>query len=131
MIVVDTSALLAVFFDEPEKTAFVQRIASEDRCVISAVNAHEALTVVRIRRGRFAITELRQLMAELRLEICCFDEEQVLVAIDAFDRFGKGINYRARLNICDCAAYALAKTRAVPLLFKGDDFTHTDIVSAV
>lgn len=130
-MVVDTSALIAIFFDEPEKVAFAKRIVSEDRCAISAVNAHEALIVVRARRGQVAIAELQQLMAELRLEVCSFDQLQVLAAIDAFDRFGKGIHPKARLNLCDCAAYALAKTRGAPLLFKGDDFPHTDIVGAV
>jgi ribonuclease VapC len=59
--------------------------------------------------------------------IAPFDEIQARAAADAFGRYGKGIDARARLNLADCAAYALAKSLGVPLLFKGDDFTHTDI----
>jgi ribonuclease VapC len=60
-----------------------------------------------------------------------FDELQVKLASDAFRRYGKGINPRARLNLADCAAYALARMLNAPLLFKGDDFRHTDMVSAI
>ena len=64
-----------------------------------------------------------------KLEIVPFDEAQVRAAAVAFDRYGKGINSKAQLNLSDCAAYALAKTMNAPLLFKGNDFTHTDITS--
>jgi len=102
MIVVDSSALIAILFEEPEKKAFQNIIAGDDRCVMSAVNAHETATVLRLRHSLAAV---------------------------AFDLYGKGINARARLNLSDCAAYALAKTMNAPLLFKGDDFTETDLRS--
>jgi ribonuclease VapC len=60
-----------------------------------------------------------------------FDEAQVRAAAVAFDLYGKGINPKARLNLSDCAAYALAKTMNAPLLFKGDDFRQTDLQSCV
>jgi ribonuclease VapC len=127
MIVVDSSALLAVLLREPEKQAFQDVIATADRCVISAVNARETAAVLRIRHGRPAVELLWQLLAENEIEIFPFDEAQVRVAADAFDRYGKGIHSRARLNLSDCAAYALAKTLNAPLLFKGDDFRATDV----
>ncbi len=64
------------------------------------------------------------------VEIVPFDEVQVHAAADAFDRYGKGIDPRARLNLSDCAAYALARTLGAPLLFKGGDFAKTDVSGA-
>jgi ribonuclease VapC len=62
-----------------------------------------------------------------KISVIAFDEEQVRLAAIAFDRFGKGLHAKAKLNLCDCAAYALAKSHNAPLLFKGRDFTHTDL----
>jgi ribonuclease VapC len=83
--------------------------------------------VLRIWHGRPAVEPLWRLLAENEIEITPFDEAQVRVAVEAFDRYGKGIHSRARLNLSDCAAYALAKTLNAPLLFKGDDFSATDV----
>ena len=121
MIVVDSSALLAVLFKEPEKQAFQNAIAAADRCVMSAVNVHETAMVLRVRHGRPAVERLWQLLANNEIEIFPFDEAQVRTAAEAFDRYGKGIHSKARLNLSDCAAYALSKTLNAPLLFKGDD----------
>ena len=129
MIVIDSSALIAILFEEPEKQAFENVIAGGERCVISAVNAHETATVLRLRHGAAAVEKFWQLLADSEIEIVPFDETQVHAAAIAFDRYGKGIDPNARLNLSDCAAYALAKTMNAPLLFKGDDFTHTDLQS--
>lgn len=131
MIVVDTSALLAILLDEPDKLNFQKILARQPYAFISAVNAHEAAIVLRGRTGTPGVERLMTFLGDNRIEIVAFDELQVRVAAEAFGRFGKGIHSKARLNLCDCAAYALAKTRAAPLLFKGDDFPHTDIVAAV
>ena len=130
MIVVDSSALLAILFKEPEKQAFEDLVAGADRCVISAVNAHETATVLRLRHGRAAVDQFWRLLAENEIEIIPFDEAQVRTAALAFDLYGKGIHARARLNLSDCAAYALAKSMNAPLLFKGNDFTETDVQRA-
>jgi ribonuclease VapC len=127
MIVVDSSALVAILFDEPEKQAFATIIAGDERCLLSAVNAHETATVLRLRHGAAAVEPLWQLLAECEIEIVPFDEEQVRAAAVAYDRYGNGINPRTRINLSDCAAYALAKTMDAPLLFKGDDFAGTDL----
>lgn len=127
MIVVDSSALLAILLLEPEQRAFEDVIAAADRCLISAVNAHESATVLRVRYGRIAVERFWDLLTTSEIEIYPFDESQVRIAATAFDRYGKGINAEARLNLSDCAAYALAQTLNAPLLFKGDDFTATDV----
>jgi ribonuclease VapC len=127
MIVVDSSALIAILFDEPEKQVFEDVIAGGEHCVISAVNAHETATVLRLRHGVAAVERFWQFLADSEIEIVAFDEMQVHAAALAFDRYGKGINSKARLNLSDCAAYALAKTMNARLLFKGDDFTQTDL----
>jgi ribonuclease VapC len=131
MIVVDSSALIAILFDEPERRAFEAVIASGERCVMSAVNAHETASVLRVRHGLAAVERFWRFLVVCEIEIVSFDEAQVRVAAAAFDQYGKGIHPRARLNLSDCAAYALAKIKNAPLLFKGDDFNHTDLRPAL
>lgn len=131
MIVVDTSALIAISVGEPDAAVYERRIAEHPRCLISAISAYEAATILRVRQGAEAEERFWALLAEFDLEIIAFDDIQIRAAVDAYARFGKGIHAQARLNLCDCAAYALAKTRGAPLLFKGDDFSHTDLVSAL
>lgn len=127
MIVVDSSALVAILLKEPEAPEFEDIITSGEQCVISAVNVHETATVMRLRHGAAAVEQFWQFLADVEIEIIPFDEAQVRAAAVAFDRYGKGINSKARLNLSDCAAYALAKTMDAPLLFKGNDFTQTDL----
>jgi ribonuclease VapC len=131
MIVVDSSALLAILFREPEGDRFEDIIASGEPCVISAVNAHETATVLRLRHGKAGVQSFWQFLAESEIEIVPFDAVQVRAAAEAFDRCGKGIDPKARLNLADCAAYALAKTMNAALLFKGDDFAATDLGRSV
>jgi len=129
MIVVDSSALLAISFKEPEHQTFNDIITGGERCVMSAVNAHETATILRLRLGTAAVERFWKYLTDMGIEIIPFDEAQVRAAAIAFDRYGKGINSKARLNLADCAAYALAKNLNVPILFKGNDFTQTDLQS--
>jgi ribonuclease VapC len=99
--------------------------------LISAVNAHETATVLRVRYGREAVNQFWSRLAETDIEIYPFDEEQARAAVAAFDLYGKGINSTTRLNLSDCAAYALAKLLNAPLLFKGNDFVETDVRRSV
>lgn len=134
MIVVDSSALIAVFFNEPEKPALQAVIDGDDRCVPSALNAHETACVLRGRHGPAAVEEFWQWLVDNRVEIVPFDEMQVRAAAAAFDRYGRGLKAsisKARLNLADRAAYALARTLNAPLLFKGNDFPETDVKLAV
>ena len=137
MIVVDSSCVLAILQNEPEKDGFEAALAGGDgfeaalaggdRCVMSAVNVHEVLCVMRGRHGQAGAARVWELLAAAEIEIVPFDELQVRAAATAFDRYGRGINSKSALNLADCAAYALAKTMSAPLLFKGDDFANTDI----
>lgn len=131
MIVIDSSSILAILLGEPEKDSFEAIIAGGDRCVISAFNAHETVCVMRGRHGAAGVERLWRLLEVSEIEIVPFDNVQVRAAAAAFDRYGKGVETgtgpRARLNMADCAAYALAKTLNAPLLFKGNDFSETDI----
>ena len=132
MIVVDSSALVAIFEHEPDAAAFATAIRQADRLLISAVNVHETGIVLRRRRGDGAVVRMwRFLLDENDFEIVAFDDAQVKEALVAFGRYGKGIDPKARLNLADCAAYALAKTMNAPLLFKGADFAATDVRAAV
>ena len=131
MIVVDSSALIAVLFEEAEKQTFQDIIDGEERCVLSAVNAHETACVLRSRHGIAAVARFWQWLIDNEVEIVPFDEVQVRAAAVAFDRYGKGIDPKARLNLADCAAYALARTANCPLLFKGDDFAATDVRACI
>jgi ribonuclease VapC len=119
MIVVDSSALVAIL---------ARAIEQADRLLISAVNVHETGVVLRVRRGPAALDRFwRFLLIENNFEIAGFDEIQARLALSAFERYGKGIHSKARLNLADCAAYALASSANAPLLFKGDDFSETDL----
>lgn len=132
MIVVDSSALVAIFEHEPDAAIYANAILNADRLLISAVNVHETGIVMRARRGEAAEHHMwRFLLVENDFEIAPFDEAQAREALASFARFGKGINAEAKLNLSDCAAYALAKTMDAPLLFKGSDFTATDVTPCV
>jgi len=128
MIVVDSSALIAIFEREPDAVTFATAINQADRLLISAVNVHETGMVMRARHGEAAVARMwRFLRKENDFEIFPFDEAQARAALSAFGRYGKGIHPKARLNLSDCAAYALAKSMSAPLLFKGSDFAATDV----
>ncbi len=127
MIVIDTSALVAILNHEPERTAFFQAIIAADRCLISAVTYQEAGHVLFARHGVNGMYDLEDFLALIKAEIVPHDMHLAALALEAFRRYGKGIDPKARLNFCDCAVYALAKAMQAPLLFKGDDFTATDV----
>ena len=130
MIVVDSSALIAIYFNEPEKASFALAVVSVDAPCIGAPNFLEASMVAETRHGEAGCRELDRIAANLGLEIVPFDGSHIQGARDAFRRFGKG-RHRASLNFGDCCAYALAKLRDVPLLFKGNDFALTDLKRAL
>ncbi len=127
MIVIDTSALVAILNHEPERTAFFQAIIAADRCLVSAVTYQEAGHVLFARHGVNGLYDLEDFLALIKAEIIPHDMHLAALALEAFRRYGKGIDPKARLNFCDCAVYALAKAMQAPPLFKGDDFTATDV----
>lgn len=131
MIAADTSALIAILQDEPEAYSFLVCLAQAEGRVLSAVSLQEASMVLAGRRGHTdAWGPLDELIQRFAIEIVAHDAELARIARDAFLRFGKG-RHPAKLNCGDCASYALAKHRRIPLLFKGGDFAHTDIAPAL
>jgi len=125
-MVIDTSALLAIFLAEPERQQFLQQITQAEKRLISAVNAFETGIVLEARRGEAAGREFDLFLGRANLEVVPVDAEQVEIARVAWRRYGKG-RHPAALNFGDCLAYALAKTSGEPLLAKGLDFARTDI----
>ena len=125
-MVIDTSALLAIFLAEPERRQFLQQITQAEKRLISAVNAFETGIVLEARRGEAAGREFDLFLGRANLEVVAVDAEQVEIARAAWRRYGKG-RHPAALNFGDCFAYALAKTSGEPLLAKGLDFARTDI----
>jgi ribonuclease VapC len=130
-MVIDTSAIIAILRLEPETVKFLRAITDADVRLMSAANLIEAAMVLAGRGGDAAEwLELDELIQQSGVEILPFDHAQVGIAREAFLQFGKG-RHPAALNFGDCAAYALAKAHKQPLLYKGSDFSKTDIASAV
>ena len=131
MIVVDSSALVAILRREPEADAFLEIIASADRSLLSAVSLLETSMVLAGRSGdATSWTELDALIARAGMEVVPQDAALTETARAAFLRYGKGRD-GAGLNLGDCAACALPTSRDLPLLFKGNDFTEIDIAVPV
>jgi ribonuclease VapC len=128
-MVIDSSVLLAVLFNEPEAERIARSIASDPRRLASAVTMFETAIVAEARKGEPGGRELDLLVHKIGLESIPLTGSHAEVARDAWRRFGKG-KHPANLNIGDCCSYALSRIAGEPLLFKGDDFARTD-VSAV
>lgn len=122
----DTSAVLAILQNEEERQEFVGLIEESGKRLISSVSVLEAAMVLEGRRGEDAGRDLDLFLQRASIETVAFDAEQLVLARMAFRRFGKGRN-RAGLNFGDCAAFALAQWSGEALLFKGDDFSATDV----
>lgn len=131
MIAVDTSALLAIVFAEPEREAFLEVLKREEAALISTVSVLEARMVVHGRRGQRAVVLLDDLLRLPLFELAAPGKDEADAAYAAFVAYGKGSGHPAGLNFGDVFSYALAKTRGLPLLYKGDDFAQTDIASAI
>jgi ribonuclease VapC len=125
-MIVDTSALLAVLFKEPETEDFARAIAGANVSRMSAANLLEAAIVADNQNDSRTGRQLDALVATLQLLIEPVTEAQVRIARQAYLDFGRG-NHPAGLNFGDCFAYALAKATGEPLLFKGEDFAQTDV----
>ncbi len=124
-MVIDSSALLAILFKEPERLEFIEAIASDPVRLLSVVNALEAALVVETRKGEAGGRELDLLLHRSKIEGVAFQPEHAEAARAAWRKYGKG-RHPAGLNLGDCCAYALSKISGEPLLFKGEDFKKTD-----
>lgn len=128
-MVIDTSAIIAILFREPEAARIfdvIRTVQQPDR-VISTASFLEAHTVVHSRTRERGIQDLDALFYDLSLSFDFFSSAQLVIARQAWTRYGKTSGHKAKLNFGDCFSYALAKQRNEPLLCKGDDFVHTDI----
>jgi len=125
-VVIDTSAIVAILFDEPERRQFGELIEADENRLLSAATFLEAALIVEARRGEAAGRELDLLIHRARISIIPVDAEQAEVARLAWRRYGRG-RHAAGLNFGDCFSYALARVAGEPLLAKGNDFAQTDI----
>ena len=127
---IDASAIVAILTREPEADALADRLEGTDGCMTSPIAVFEAALAI-CRKRRASVTEARDDVREFldiaRINVLGITPADGDAALEAFERFGKGRNHPAQLNLADCFAYAMAKNHGVPLLFKGDDFDKTDI----
>ncbi len=130
-MIIDTSALVAILRDEPEAEVCARAIESAAMRRLSAVSFVEAAVVIDGSRDPIASRRFDDLLKEAEVLVEPVTEIQARLARDAYRDFGKGSGHPARLNFGDCFAYALAKVTGEPLLFKGADFGHTDIMPAI
>lgn len=125
-MVIDTSALVAILRNEPERRSFTEAIENAETRLMSVANFVETSMIVESRYGYEGLRDFDALIQRAGIEFVAVDTDQAYLARRAFSQYGKG-RHPARLNFGDCFAYALAKTRGESLLFKGDDFNQTDI----
>jgi ribonuclease VapC len=131
LIVVDTSAVVASLAGEPDAPGYRAALTTANAVVMSAFNVFECRAILGGRYDDAMLREFDLLLAKLPVRVAPFDADQATLAHRAYQRFGKGTGHAARLNLGDRAAYALARSLGVPLLFKGNDFSRTDILTAL
>lgn len=129
-MIIDSSALAAILLQEPEAESFFDLIIDDPQRKISAASILEISIVFHRKKGRNENQRIDRIVSALGLEIVGIDTDQLRFARDAFVRYGKG-HHPAQLNFGDCFSYALAKQTGEPLLYKGTDFSLTDISSVV
>lgn len=125
-MVIDTSALAAILFNEPERRKFNEAIEAAESRVMSVATFVEVSMIIESRLGSEGLRDLDLFIERAGIELAAVDSEQAHVARRAFSRFGKG-RHPAGLNYGDCFSYALAMVRREPLLYKGEDFPQTDV----
>jgi len=129
-MVIDSSALLAILQDEPERRSFNESIETAESRLLSVASFVEVSIVIETRYGAEGLRDLDLFVDRAGIELAPVDVDQAIMARHGFIRFGEG-RHPAGLNYGDCFAYALARVRGEPLLFKGDDFSQTDVTPFV
>jgi len=130
-MVIDTSAIIASLIAEPDAPLYRAALKAAGDCAMSAFNSFETRIALMRAYDVGLVRDFEALLAKLAVRVVPFDADQVVLAQHAYRRFGKGTGHPAQLNLGDCVAYALARQLGQPLLFKGDDFSKTDIASAL
>jgi ribonuclease VapC len=128
-MIIDTSAIIAILRNEPEAAFCARAIADASTCRISAVNYVEAAAVIDASRDPIASRRVDDFFKTAKISIEAVTQTHAQIARSAYRDFGRGSGHPAKLNFGDCFAYALARSMDEPLLFKGNNFTHTDITS--
>ena len=128
-MIIDTSAIIAILRNEADIKFFAQAIAEASSRRVSAVNYVEAAVVIDASGDPIASRRVDEFFKIAQISIEAVTQTHAQIARDAYRDFGKGSGHPAKLNFGDCFAYALAKSSGEPLLFKGNDFAHTDITS--
>lgn len=130
-MILDTSAIIAALANEQDGVRFRSAMLGAASLAISSITVLETRIVLYSRHGREVVDAFDEMLENAGISVVPFDRDLAAVAFDAFRKYGKGQGHPAQLNIVDCAAYALAKAWGEPLLFKGNDFSLTDIVAAI
>lgn len=130
-MILDTSAIIATVSLEPDAGLLRGAMLTASSLAMSAVTVLETRIVLRARYGGEAVHAFETMLDRAPIAVVPFDAAQARLAFEAFQQYGKGQGHPAQLNIIDCAAYALARSRSEPLLFKGDDFSKTDVIPAL
>jgi ribonuclease VapC len=128
-MIIDTSAIIAILRNEREAAFCVRVIAEADHCRVSAVNYVEAAVVIDASNDPIASRRFDEFVKTAQISIEAVTQIHAQIARNAYRDFGRGSGHPAKLNFGDCFAYALAKSMDETLLFKGNDFIHTDITS--
>lgn len=129
-MVIDTSTLIAILLDEPEATRFIEAIADDSARIVGAPTLVEAAAVMVAKKGNGGSVSLDALIQRLGISIEPMSHEAAEFARSAYGRYGKGVAASGVLNYGDCLAYGVARALGEPLLFKGNDFSKTDIAAA-
>ena len=129
-MIVDTSVLVAILLNEPDAPVFARILDTVEVPRLSAAGYVELCIVIDARRDPALSLRVDELIGASGLVIEPVTADQARIAREAYRLFGRGNGHPARLNYGDCFAYALAKSLGEPLLFKGDDFIHTDVAAA-
>ncbi|MGB8365360.1 MAG: type II toxin-antitoxin system VapC family toxin [Rhizomicrobium sp.] len=125
-MILDTSAIIAILKQEPEAAEFSRAIEAAEACRMSMASFVEAAVVIDSKGDPKASRKYDDMLRDAKVELVSVDETQARIAREAYRDFGKGSGHAAQLNFGDCFAYALAKATGEPLLFKGNDFSHTE-----
>lgn len=127
---VDASAIVAIVSLEPEYARLADRLDQADSPITSGLAMFEAVTAIMRKKGLDvpdALAVVQDFLVRAEVDVVDLSAETASSALDAFAQYGKGRGHPAQLNLCDCFAYAMAKQHGVPLLYKGDDFSRTDL----
>lgn len=129
-MVIDSSVLIAILLKEPEAEYFTKLLIDADSIYISAVSIVESSMVIEYKKGAQGATQFDELLKTIIPTVIAFDTQQAILARTAWRSYGKG-RHPAKLNFGDCCSYATAKHLNQPLLFKGNDFSQTDIIKTL